>query len=354
MPKRITVTPHLLIEELERRYRQAKDPVERSHYQIIWLLAQGKPTEEVATVTGYSRTWIYELVRGYNQVGATMLGDLRHQNPGAAPKFTDVQQANLLQALRGTAPDGGLWNGRKVADYLSELLGISISRQQGWEYLKQMELRLRVSRPQHQEADIEAQAEWKKKLHQEVARIQQEYPNADVEIWCEDEHRIGLQPVTRRVWVEAGQMPRAIVNWKRQWSWLYAFVCPHTGETYWWLLPRVNTSVFTLVLQDFAQHFGIGKHKRVILPLDQAGWHTTEQLQVPEGIHLVFLPAYSPELQPAERLWPLVNEPLINAAFESIDEVEELVYQRCRRLLQQQELIRGLTLYHWLPELKPA
>ena len=79
-----------------------------------------------------------------------------------------------------------------------------------------------------------------------------------------------------------------------------------------------------------------------------------EQLQVPEGKHKVFLPAYSPELQPAERLWPLVNEPLINAAFESIDEVEELVYQRCRRLLQQQELIRALTLYHWLPELKPA
>lgn len=75
---------------------------------------------------------------------------------------------------------------------------------------------------------------------------------------------------------------------------------------------------------------------------------------MPEGIHLVFLPAYSPELQPAERLWPLVNEPLINEAFESIDEVEELVYQRCRRLLQQQELIRRLTLYHWLPKLKAA
>lgn len=135
MPKSITITPHLPIEELERRYRQAKDPVERSHYQIIWLLAQGKPTEEVAAVTGYSRIWIYELVRGYNHVGAAMLGDLRHQNPGATPKLDQVQQANLLQALRGVAPDGGLWNGRKVADYLSELIGESISRQQGWEYL---------------------------------------------------------------------------------------------------------------------------------------------------------------------------------------------------------------------------
>jgi len=53
---------------------------------------------------------------------------------------------------------------------------------------------------------------------------------------------------------------------------------------------------------------------------------------VPEGIHLVPLPPYSPEVQPAERLWPLVDEPLANIAFETIAEVEELVEQRCRRL----------------------
>ena len=64
MPRRITIAPHLSLEELENRYRQAKDPVERSHYQIIWLLAQGRQTEEVAAVMGYSRSWIYELVWG--------------------------------------------------------------------------------------------------------------------------------------------------------------------------------------------------------------------------------------------------------------------------------------------------
>jgi transposase len=81
----------------------------------------------------------------------------------------------------------------------------------------------------------------------------------------------------------------------------------------------------------------------VILPLDQAGWHLSEKLKVPEGIHLLPLPAYSPELQPAERLWPLVNEPLVNKAFDSIDVVEDLSERRCREFLQQQELIEGLT-----------
>ena len=63
---------------------------------------------------------------------------------------------------------------------------------------------------------LEAQEEWKKKLAAEVKQIQPEYPDADVEIWCEDEHGLKLQPVTRQVWVEAGEVPIATVNWKRE------------------------------------------------------------------------------------------------------------------------------------------
>lgn len=99
-----------------------------------------------------------------------------------------------------------------------------------------------------------------------------------------------------------------------------------------WVLPYINTQLFSRVLKDFAVHFGVGKNKRIILPLDQALWHMSQQLEVPEGIHLLPLPPYEPELQPAERLWPLVNEPLVNQAFETIVQVEELVIQRCRRL----------------------
>jgi len=191
-----------------------------------------------------------------------------------------------------------------------------------------------------------------KKLTTVVEQVHNEHPDAVVEVWCEDEHRIGLQPLSRRLWVEQGEQPLALVNWKREWLWLYAFVQPQTGETYWWILPYVNTQLFGRVLKDFAQHFGVGKNKRIILPLDQAGWHISQQLEVPEGIHLLPLPPYSPELQPAERLWPLVDEPLANQPFETIAEVEDLVEQRCWRLLSQQQLIRGLTCYYWWPEVE--
>jgi len=78
MPKRVKIEPHLSSDELERRY-QAQNVIERSHYQTIWLLALGN-NQEVAEVTGYGLSWIYELVRSYNRSGPGMLGDHRHHN----------------------------------------------------------------------------------------------------------------------------------------------------------------------------------------------------------------------------------------------------------------------------------
>lgn len=168
-----------------------------------------------------------------------------------------------------------------------------------------------------------------------------------------DEHRVGLKPVMRRVWIADGFQPVAKVHWHFQWLWLYGFVHPESGETYWWILPKVNIKLFNRVLADFAQHFGVGKYKRIVLAIDQAGWHTSELVEVPEGIHLMLLPSHSPELQPAERLWPLTNEPIINEFFETLDDLEQALFKRCRALLKQHDLIRGLTCFHWWPRTVP-
>lgn len=162
MPKRICLEPHLSLEALEQRYRHAKNGIESRQFHIMWLLAQGKPTEAVAEISGYSRNWIYQLVRDYNEQGASALGDQRRHNRGAPPLIDDEQQARLWQVLQGPAPDGGLWNGRKVADWLSELMGEQVHRQRGWEILRQMTFRLRVPRPAHSEANAQEQETWKK------------------------------------------------------------------------------------------------------------------------------------------------------------------------------------------------
>ncbi len=162
MPRRLRIIDHLSVEELGERYRHSSDVVERGHYQIIWLLAQGRPTSEVASVTGYSRDWVYKLVRRYNQDGPVAIGDKRHQNPGAPTMLDDVQQAQLLQALEEAPIDGDLWDGPQVAQWMSELLGHRVHPQRGWEYLRAMEMRLLRPRPEHIESDPVIQQQWKK------------------------------------------------------------------------------------------------------------------------------------------------------------------------------------------------
>jgi transposase len=115
------------------------------------------------------------------------------------------------------------------------------------------------------------------------------------------------------------------------------------------ILPTVNQDCFEIALERFARAVGAGPEKRIILVLDGAGWHRAHKLNIPEGIHLMPLPAYSPELQPAERLWPLVRESLANKNLETLDELEEIISARCRYLLEDTQLISSHTKYHWWP-----
>lgn len=186
-----------------------------------------------------------------------------------------------------------------------------------------------------------------KKLKETLEALRKEYPNADFSVWAEDEHRIGMHPVNRRVWALRGTTPITSVNWKFQWSWLAGFVEPTSGETYWWIVPRVNWQIFERMLADFAKHFELGANKRVLMVIDQAAFHTTKKLTIPEGIHLLFLPPKSPELQPAERLWPIANEAIANQSFESLDHLENVLSHRCRALIDRPKFVQGLTNFYW-------
>ena len=143
MPKTIKLEPHLGSEELENRYRKARDPVLRSHYQIVWLISEGKTTrQEVMEATGYSRGWIQQLARRYNAGGPEALGDRRHQNPGARERalLGAEQREELAEALRKPPEDGGMWNSRKVGEWIEAKTGKALSskKQRGWEYLRKL------------------------------------------------------------------------------------------------------------------------------------------------------------------------------------------------------------------------
>jgi hypothetical protein len=189
-----------------------------------------------------------------------------------------------------------------------------------------------------------------KSLPLKLEALREAHPGAEVELWAEDEARLGLKPVTRRVWAPVGERPVARFKRGYKWTYLYGFVHPKSGKVFWMILPTVNAELYSLALEEFAKEVGAGEDKHILLVVDQAGWHTAGEVLLPEGVHLEFLPSGSPELQPAERLWPLSNEALANGLFEEIEQIEQRLLHGCVELLDQAELIAGLTNYHWWPQ----
>jgi hypothetical protein len=171
------------------------------------------------------------------------------------------------------------------------------------------------------------------------------FPRAQVELWTVDEHRIGLKPILHKVWCFDGQRPLAPAEHRYEWYYLVGFVHPASGRTVFHFASTVNIPVFEVELAAFAQQVGAGPTKQIVLVLDRAGWHSSVRLQVPEHVHPLFLPAYSPELQPAEHLWPLANR-----HFVSLDELEDAQAARCVALQAQPDLIRSTTLFSWWPQ----
>jgi hypothetical protein len=135
-----------------------------------------------------------------------------------------------------------------------------------------------------------------------------------------------------------------------QWLYVYGFVRPATGQSWWGLVPTVTTAAMSATLAAFAHDEGIDARHRVALVLDGAGWHTSPALIIPEGMDLIRLPPVSPELQPAERLWPLLDEPVANRSFADLDALEAVLVERCQTLRADPATVKTHTVFHWWPE----
>lgn len=165
-----------------------------------------------------------------------------------------------------------------------------------------------------------------------------------------DEHRIGLKPILRRVWSKVGQRPVVPVYHRYEWLYVYGFVHPLSGRTFWLLMPTVSIDAFNAALSAFAEHVSLSEHKRVFLFLDRAGWHTSRKLQPLPGLSLLYLPPFSPELQPAEHLWRLSDAPLVKRCFSSLDDLQAAQAERCNCLQDHPELVRSATNFHCWPQ----
>lgn len=166
---------------------------------------------------------------------------------------------------------------------------------------------------------------------------------------AEDEGQFGRINIPRRCWAPEGVRPQAPRQIVREYVYAYAAVCPSLGAMTCLILPYANTEMMEIFLEQVSKDFS---NYYVVMQVDGAGWHTTEQLKIPENIALIDQPAYSPELNPAEHIWEDVREhEFSNIAFQSLDQVVETLSNGLKRLASDAEKLRSMT---YFPHLRMA
>lgn len=166
-------------------------------------------------------------------------------------------------------------------------------------------------------------------------------------MWAEDEARLGLKPIARRVWALRGRRPASNGPAKFESLYVFGFAHPATGRNRTLILPTANAGTMGQALADFAGWADPDGRKVLVVILDNAGWHVAGTLAVPPNVVLVHLPSCTPELQPAEPLWPLVREALANKTFPTLAALTGPLERRCQRLAGDPVMVKGAVGFHW-------
>ena len=173
------------------------------------------------------------------------------------------------------------------------------------------------------------------------------HPDKAVEVWAEDEARLGLKPIARRVWALKGRRPRSNGQSKFESLYVFGFAHPATGRNRTQIFPKANTATMGRALADFAGWADPDRRKVLVVIADNAGWHVAGKLAIPPNVVLHRLPSCTPELQPAEPLWPLVREGLANKTFPTLAALEEPLGRRCGWLADHPAMVKGAVGFHW-------
>ena len=168
----------------------------------------------------------------------------------------------------------------------------------------------------------------------------------NVEIWVQDEMRVGQKNPCVYQWAPTGSRPRQPADQRFESMYVFGAFCPQKGTAAAILSPVCNHEIMQMHLNEISQQVGKKAHAMIIL--DGAGWHTANELVIPKNITLVILPPYSPELNPSENIWQYMRQNWIsNTVFDDLEEIFRIVEEAWNKLIKLPERIKSITTREW-------
>ena len=167
-----------------------------------------------------------------------------------------------------------------------------------------------------------------------------------VEVWFQDEARVGQQGTLTRLWARRGTRPRAPRDRRYAWAYLFGAVCPERAAGVGLVLPYANAEGTGLHLAEISRKIAPGAH--AVLVLDGAGWHGAGGLAIPGNLTLLPLPPRSPELNPVENIWQFMRDNwLSNRVFTSYPDILDHCCAAWNKLVDQPWRIMSIGLRDW-------
>ena len=326
---------------LKERIRSSTDLRDKERLQVVLWATSGQHTlEDLAELAGRVRSTIQIWLDHFNAGGLDKVLE-RDTPPGSTSPVAGTKVQDELKA----GLQAGKWRtAGQVAAWLKEAHGIERAAKSLYYWLGKVGGALRVPRPCHVKQDPAATAAFRAGLEQKLEELNLP-KDRPVRIWVADESRFGLHTQSRRCWALRGQRVVLPREQRYEWEYVYGAVEVVSGLAQFQYLPSVSLELSCGFLQQIAESDAKAEH---VVIWDQAGFHPRPKAAgLPERIHLLPLPPYSPELNPVEGLWDQTQDVTSNRHFADLGQLEEALAAALRAFWKTPAKALSLV-HHWL------
>ncbi len=334
-------------QNFEKSYKNESNPRTRIRLLALMHLQAGKTYTEIGQMFKVRRQTVSCWLQNFIKKGLEGLKDAPRS--GANTKLLPGSELCFLQAVIELQEkrEGGRVTGRDVREMLRDRFGAEYTLSGTYDLLKRLDLVWITARSKHPKSDPKVQEVFKKNFAVEVKKVLPENVTPEqVDIWFQDETRVGQQGTLSRIWAIKGTRPRVVKQQQFISAYIFGAFCPARDEGVGLVMPNADTECMQHHLEEIAKHVPEGRHAVVVL--DQAAWHTTEKLKLSESISLLPLPPYSPELNPAERVWEdMRKNDLANRCYESYDNIIDVCCQAWNSVTEETGKIASLCSRIW-------
>jgi transposase len=277
--------------------------------------------ELISKIMGFNQRTVKYWLNRYSE--NSIEGLIDEKKSGRKSRITDREKKVLLNEIR-TSNDANFNNkyttGNLISEFIQRKLNKYLSRSSTYYLMKKIGLVKLKPRPRHEKNNPKLMNEWLDNFPYKMTEIQNENPNKNVCIYYQDESRYGQMTIQSGIWSISGERPEYLNQYNFLNAWIYGAINPQDGNHFGLILPKLDSLNMQIFLDQFSKN--IDKKSHVLMILDGSRAHLNNKIIIPKNLTLHFLPPYSPQLNPIERLWSFLKRNYLSfKRYNNIDEV---------------------------------